>query len=80
MFIYIYVYIYVYMCVCVFIFSLSYHWIGLRDVFLRETTIFHGNKIWFPVDVPLNQSNDMWDFHGIEPSTPTWEYHWILWG
>ena len=58
----------IYIYVCVFI-SLSYHWIGLRDVFLRETTIFHGNKIWFPVDVPLNQSNDMWDFHGIEPST-----------
>ena len=60
---YIYICVCVYVCVCVSVYSFLYLIIGLvyKMFFLRGTPIFHGNKIWFPVDVPLNQSNDMWD-------------------
>jgi hypothetical protein len=33
------------------------HWIGLQEN-LQEKNIFNGKKTWFPVDFPLNQSND----------------------
>ena len=34
------------------------HWVGLRE-HLQETPIFNGKNPWFPVDFPLNQSNEM---------------------
>ena len=35
---------------------------GFNQQNLQETSIFSGKKLWFPVDFPLNQSNDI-KFH-----------------
>jgi len=36
------------------------HWVREN---LQENPISNGRKTWFPVEVPLNQSNEIWEFH-----------------
>ena len=38
----------------------SIHWVGLREN-LQDNPIYNGKKPWFPVDFPLNQSNEVCD-------------------